>query len=291
MTSRVRCVHPGANVLGEGPIWHQGRLFWVDILDRKIHAVDPDGAGDHRSWPMPDRIGFLLPSVAGDFIAGMKRGLARVDLGTMAITDIGTPEPHRPGNRFNDGVCDRQGRLWAGTMNEASGEPAGWLYRYTPEDGFRAADGPYTVTNGPVIAPDDRTLYHNDTSGRTIHAFDFDAARGALSNKRTFVRLGDSEGFPDGMTVDASGDLWVARFGGWGIDRYRPDGSLAERIALPVCNATSCIFGGERLDRLFVTTARLGQSAEALAAQPLAGDLLEVLEPGAVGQPLALFRG
>ena len=271
-------------------MWHQGRLYWVDILGKAVHALDPD-SGDHQTWSMPDRIGFLLPTAAGDFIVGLKRGLARVDLRTMAITDLGTPEPHLPGNRFNDAVCDRQGRLWAGTMNDGESAPTGWLYRYTPEDGFRAADGPYTVTNGPVIAPDDKTLYHNDTEGRTIHAFDFQAARGELSNKRLFVRLGADEGYPDGMTVDASSDLWVARFGGWGIDRYRPDGALAERIAFPVRNVTSCIFGGERLDRLFVTTARIGLPAEALAAQPLAGGLFEVEAPGAVGQPCAIFRG
>ena len=93
------------------------------------------------------------------------------------------------------------------------------------------------------------------------------------------------------MTTDAAGGLWVARFGGWGVDRYAPDGALVERIRLPVRNVTSCAFGGPRQGRLFVTTARLGQSAEALAAQPLAGALFEIEEPGAVGVAAAVFQG
>jgi sugar lactone lactonase YvrE len=292
MAGRVRCLHQGANTLGEGPLWHQGRLYWVDILARQIHALHPD-SGQHRSWLLPDRIGFLVPAASGQFIGGLKRGLARIDLRGDApvLTDLGTPEADRPGNRFNDAKCDRQGRLWAGTMNDGNSEPTGWLYRYTPEEGFRAVDGPYCVTNGPAISPDGKTLYHSDSSRRVIYAFDLHEARGELSGRRPFVQLGASDGFPDGMTTDAAGCLWVAKFGGWGLDRYRPDGSLAERIDLPVRNVTSCAFGGERLDRLFVTTARLGQSAEELAAQPLAGGLFEVEQPGAVGVPAGVFRG
>src|ERR1043165_7101356 len=99
-------------------------------------------------------------------------------------------------------------------MNDGNSAPTGWLYRHTPEDGFLAADGPYAVTNGPAISPDGKTLYHNDTARRTIYAFDLDAARGELSNKRPFATLAESDGFPDGMATDAAGGLWVAKFGG-----------------------------------------------------------------------------
>src|SRR5262245_16455715 len=104
-TDRVVCLHEGRDVLGEGPLWHDGRLYWVDILDRRVQAVDPDG-GHHQSWPMPDRIGFIVPTTRGDFIAGMKHGLVRVELDGGRITELGTPEPELPHNRFNDGKCD-----------------------------------------------------------------------------------------------------------------------------------------------------------------------------------------
>jgi sugar lactone lactonase YvrE len=293
--SRARCLHAGGNLLGEGPVWHEGRLYWVDILGRAVHALQVDGDGGgaavaHQRWPMPEPIGFFVPTTAGDFIVGLKRGLARLDLASLRLTDLGTPEPGQAGNRFNDGKCDDAGRLWAGTMHEGARDATGWLYCYTPGEGFRAADGPYPVTNGPAIAPDGVTLYHTDSNDRTIYAFDLTEA-GGLARKRIFVRLPREDGYPDGMTVDAAGDVWVARFGGWGIDRYRADGSRAERIALPVANATSCAFGGPRHDRLFVTTARAGLDAAALARQPLAGGLFEIDTPGARGQPARLFRG
>jgi D-xylonolactonase len=287
-TDRIRCLHAGADLVGEGPIWHEGRLFWVDILGQRIHALEPDTRA-HQSWPVPERIGFLIPTTTGDFIAGFKRGLGRLDLRTMRITALGSPERHLPGNRFNDAKCDRQGRLWAGTMNESSREATGWLYRYTGRDGFRAMDGPYVVTNGPAISPDGATLYHTDTAQRTIHAFDL-SSQGELSNRRPFARLREEDGHPDGMTTDAAGDLWVGKFAGWGIDRYHPDGRLAERIAFPVKNVTSCVFGGERLDRLFATSARVGLDAQALAEQPLAGGLFEIADPGAGGLPGDPFR-
>jgi sugar lactone lactonase YvrE len=285
---RVRCIHPAADQLGEGPIWHDGRLYWVDILGRAVQAIDID-SGRVERWPMPEPIGFLIPTTAGDFIAGLGRGLARVDLSSLRITDLGTPEPEARDNRFNDGACDAAGRLWAGTMHTAVRAATGRLYRYTPADGFRAVDGPYPVTNGPAISPDGATLYHADSEGRTVHAFDV-TPNGELRRKRVFARLRREEGVPDGLTTDGAGDLWVARFGGWGLDRYRADGTHAERIDFPVANVTNCAFGGARLDRLFVTTARIGLDAAALAAQPLAGGLFEVEAPGARGLPTRLFR-
>jgi sugar lactone lactonase YvrE len=277
------------DILGEGPVWHEGRLYWVDIYGRRLHAFEPD-SGAYRSWAMPDRIGFFIPTTSGDFIAGFKRGLVRIDLEGLLIADLGTPEPELPDNRFNDAKCDLEGRLWAGTLCDNNRTPTGRLYRYTSDEGFRPMDGPYLVTNGPAISPDGSVLYHTDSEAGIIHAFDLSDS-GELANKRVFVRMRREDGLPDGMTTDTDGNLWVARFGGAGIDRYRRDGALLERIALPVSNVTSCTFGGEHLDRLFVTTARLGLSDEALAAQPLAGGLFEVKDPGARGLAVRPYRG
>src|SRR5439155_17098095 len=126
-------------------------------------------------------------------------------------------EADQPGNRFNDGFVDSEGRLWFGSMDDSEGEKTGALYRFDGKHVVRMDDG-YIITNGPAVSPDGRTLYHTDTLDKQVYAFDL-SADGALSNKRTFVEIADG-GYPDGMAVDAEGHLWVCTFGGWRIDRF-----------------------------------------------------------------------
>ena len=224
---------------------------------------------------MPERIGCIAPQRGGGFIAGFKSGLALLDLDTGDISPLAIPEPDFPGNRFNDGKCDDRGRFWAGTMDDAVVAPSGWLYRLDPDGQCQAMDGPYVCTNGPTFSPDFRTLYHTDTIGRTIYAFDL-SREGALARKRVFARFDPADGYPDGMTTDRDGFVWVALWGGWRITRFAPDGRIDRIIRLPVAQVTNCAFGGMELDTLYVTSAREGLDAAALARQPLAGGLFEI---------------
>lgn len=290
MSAAIRCVWPAGALLGEGPFWHplERKLYWVDIKGPAIHAFDPR-TGGRQTWPMPEQLGCIAPRRDGGFVAGLKSGFAFVDLERGTIERIGNPEPDRPDNRFNDGKCDGAGRFWAGTMDDTLQQASGWLYCLDANRRWQRRDGPYVCTNGPAFSPDSATLYHTDTVGRTIYAFDL-AVDGTPSRKRVFVRFTKADGFPDGMTVDTAGFIWVAHWGGGRVTRFRPDGAVERTIDLPVAQVTSCAFGGDDLRTLFVTTASTGLSDEARGAQPLAGGLF-ALETEIVGLACGTFSG
>jgi sugar lactone lactonase YvrE len=285
-----RCVWDAGATLGEGPVWipEERALYWVDIKAPAVHRFDPS-TGGRRSWPMPRTLGCLVPSAGGGFVAGFHDGFARVDLDRGKVDPIVDPEPDRPANRLNDAKCDGQGRLWAGSMDDAERQRTGALYRILPDGSCTRMDDGYFITNGPAFSTDGSVMYHTDSVDRTIFAFDL-AADGALSGKRTFVRFPDDAGHPDGMTVDTEGHLWVAHFGGARVSRFDPEGALVSEITLPVANVTSCAFGGADLRTLYVTTAAKGLSPAQRAAQPLAGGLFEV-RVGVAGLPVARFGG
>ncbi len=274
-----RAVSDGAALLGEGPVWipAEGAVYWVDIKAPAVHRHDP-ATGENRSWPMPEEIGCIAPRARGGFVAALRSGFAWIDLDGVEIERFAAPEPDVPGNRFNDGKCDAAGRLWAGTMDDGETRPTGALYRLDPDGAWHRMDEGYVVTNGPAFRPDGRVLYHTDTFERVVYAFDL-SADGSLSNKRPFVRIPEGEGYPDGMTCDAEGFLWVAHWGGWRLTRFTPEGEPERVIELPVAQVTSCCFGGPELDRLYVTTASIGLDDAARDAQPLAGHLFEVPAP------------
>ena len=284
------CVWPAAALLGEGPVWlaDEGALYWVDIKAPSVHRFAP-ATGERSSWPAPEEIGFLAPRRKGGFVAGLQGGLAVADLDAGVFDPINGPERDMPGNRFNDAKVDTAGRLWVGSMDNNETDPTGALYRIDAGGGFHTMDDGYVVTNGPAFSPDGRILYHTDTFARTIFAFDL-ASDGALSNKRPHIRIPEGAGYPDGMTVDAEGHLWVAHWGGWRITRFTPDGVAERVVEMPVAQITSCAFGGPNLDVLYVTSAAIRLDDAARARQPLAGGLFEV-PVGIEGLPTGRFAG
>lgn len=271
MSSPVECVWPVGAELGEGPVWSaaEGALWFVDIKGRRVHRFDP-AAGDRRSWDAPSNPGFLAPLAGGLWLAGLKTGLHLFDPSSGAFRLLHEVEPQAPDNRLNDGCVDRDGRLWFGSMHDLETDGTGVLYRLEPGGACRAQDAGYVITNGPAFSPDGTTAYHTDTLERVIYAFDL-GVDGALTNKRVFARV--ERGYPDGPAVDAEGCVWTALFGGWGLQRYAPDGRLIEHVALPVANVTKPAFGGEDLCTVYVTTAWKGLSAAERRDQPLAGGL------------------
>jgi sugar lactone lactonase YvrE len=272
-------------VLGEGPLWRDGALWFTDIKRRKIHRFDP--AGQTHSWDAPSQVGFLAPMRGGHFLAGAKTGLYDFDPAAGSFTLIRTVEPDQPGNRLNDGAVDGKGRLWFGSMDDGEAAPTGKLYRLDA-GGLAAMDSGTVITNGPAFSPDGLTLYHTDTLGKTIYAFDT-GADGALRNKRVFVTIEDGAGWPDGPVVDSQGCLWTGLFGGWAARRYAPDGALLETVSFPVANVTKPAFGGGDLTTVYATTASKGLDAAALEKQPLAGGLFRfaVSTPGLPQNQLA----
>lgn len=271
MNTAPRSLWEAAAILGEGVLWDaaRGLVWFVDIKGRRIHRCDPEGGG-RRSWDAPGQVSFIVPAQDGAMVCSLEDGLYLFIEETGAIAPLLGVEAGLPGNRFNDGHVDAQGRLWFGSMDDAEEQRTGVLYRF---DGAQVAamDDGYVITNGPALSPDGRTLYHTDTLSRRIYAFDV-LEDGALERKRIFAEL-QGAGYPDGMAVDAEGCLWVATFGGWRIVRYDPQGARLGEVRFPCANITKLAFGGEDLRTVYVTSARKGLSQEELRAQPLAGSL------------------
>ena len=283
-------VHPipreFGDTLGEGPIWSGSRnaVLWVDIFGQQVHQLALE-TGSISSWSIPERIGWIVERAGcDDFIAGLKTGFAHLQLDPCSIRRIGNPEPDRPQNRLNDAKTDGAGRIWCGSKDDNDQSATGALYRLDPDLTWSRHDDGYRVTNGPAFSPDGKTMYHTDTGLRTVFAFDIDEY-GELAGKRVFLSFEEEWGYPDGMTTDAEGGLWIAHWGGGRISRFRPDGRLDRSIWIPASNVTSVVFAGRRLDRMFVTSAALGCEGE-----PLAGALFEV-DAGAVGNPVQQFAG
>lgn len=277
---------PGRAILGEGPRWvgRENALYWVDIFGPALHRFDLASAGV-TSWAFDEPIGWVIERDGrDDFIAGFKSGFARLSLDPFSIEPIGDPEPDRPHNRLNDAKTDAAGRIWAGSKDDRDEEALGALYRLDPDLRWSRADDNYLVTNGPTFSPDGATMYHTDSGRRTVYAFDL-ADDGSIAGKREWLRFDDDWGYPDGMTTDAEGGIWIAHWAGARISRFLPDGQLDRSIALPANNVTSCAFAGEKLDRLFVTSASQGDEQGAHA-----GALFEV-DPGVRGLPARGFAG
>jgi sugar lactone lactonase YvrE len=267
-------------VLGEGPLWAEGALWFVDIKKRKVHRFSPADGG-RRSWDAPEQVGFLLPVEGGGFVAGLESGLYRFDPECGEFTLVAEVEPDIPTNRLNDAVVDPEGRLWFGSMDNGESAPSGSFYSYH-RGALRHSGLPrVAITNGPAVSPDGRLLYWVDTAGRTINACDL-AADGTLGPSRLLVKLGEKEGYPDGPTVDSEGRVWISLYWASEARLYSPAGELLERVRFPVSNITKIAFGGEDFRTAYVTTARHGIRPDALGRQPEAGALFafEVDVPG-----------
>ncbi len=270
------CVWDAGATLGEGTLWsvsHQS-LFWVDILGKRLHRYTP-AANARHSWQFDEEISAVAERMhAPELLITLRRGFAYFNTKSGSVQHLHQPEPERSGNRFNDGKCDAKGRFWGGTMDFECQQPTGALYRYDAQGVCtRMADG-YAVTNGPTWSQDGKTLYFNDTVKARIHAFDFDPDTGEISNQRVWLELSQGDGFPDGMTTDADGLIWIAHWGAGCVTCHHPT-SAAElaRICLPTRHITNCTFGGEDLKTLFITSACFGLTTEQRTAEPLAGGL------------------
>lgn len=274
--------------LGEGPVWdaRSSRVVWVDITSRQIHLTDPV-SGTCETIEVPLDVGAVAPRAAGGFVAALQDGFWIVGDGP-ADRIAAIPEA-RPGLRFNDGKCDPAGRFWAGTIAYDQAPGAGALYRLEPDGQTRMVLAGVTVSNGLAWSLDGRTMYYIDTPTQRIDAFSYDQLTGEIGDRRPEIRIPAAAGAPDGMTIDAEGGLWIALWGGAAVHRYI-DGRLERVIEMPVSQPTSCCFGGEVLDELYITSARQGLSARQRAEEPLAGALFRV-RPGVRGTAPAVFLG
>jgi sugar lactone lactonase YvrE len=267
-------------------------VYFVDVLGREVLALTP-ATGVQRRWPMPQRIGWLVPRASGRWIAGFESGVVALRLGAGGHVHVQwLHRIHAEGSpmRLNDAKVDAAGRLWFGSLNHGNeSQPDGRLYRWDTGRAPVEVDAGYRVTNGPTFSADGRTLFHTDSVRATVYAYDL-AADGALSGKREWLRFGADEGFPDGMTTDAAGRIWIAHWDGARVTQRDAAGVVLRTLALPVPRVTNVAFGGAGCSDLYVTSARVGLDAAALDAAPLSGGLFVVRGVGP-GRPPQAFNG
>ncbi len=270
--------------LGEGPVWdiEQERLIWVDIMAGQIRAYRP-GVGHERTWSLGEPVGAAVLRKSGGFLAAAQSGFWTVDEATGAKQKVAGYAGECAEIRMNDGKADAQGRFWAGTMAFDMRAGAGALYRLSGSSAETMVEG-VTISNGLDWTPDGRGMYYVDTMTGRVDLFDFDGETGRISGRRTFVTIEEGAGYPDGMTVDAAGNVWVALWGGWAVRCYSPEGELVGVVRAPASQTSSCAFGGKGLDELYITSARGGLSAAALEKEPSAGSLF-VAKVGRKGRP------
>lgn len=276
---------PCKNLLGEGVQWNaqDGCFWWTDIHAAKLyryHLINKQLS----HWDLPEKLGcFAFAKYDSRMLAAFASGFAWFEPETGALEWIAKPEAHLIGNRSNDGRCDRQGRFWMGTIREQQTTPdqCASLYSLQADSKIHQHITGLHISNALCWSPDSRKLYHADSPTHTINVYDFDAATGTLSHCQPFAQTEPSVE-PDGACVDAQGYVWNAQWGGSRVVRYTPDGSQDLVLPMPVSQPTCVAFGGEQLNLLAVTSARIGLSEAELQQQPQAGNVF-IFETGATG--------
>lgn len=282
MNPGIDVVCEAGNLLGESPIWDDARerLWWIDIHGRTLHKWSQ--ATGHGARPLPQQVGCIGLADGGGLVCGARTGFYRLDPETTQMEVIVEPLSGKQHERFNDGRCDRRGRFWSGTVQEQRVPGIASLYRLDARGTCVHVQGDLTVVNGLAFSPDERTMYVADSHIRTVYSMPYDAHTGEVGPRTVFACFDEGTGLPDGATVDAEGCLWIAAIHGGRVLRYTPSGRLDRVIEVPVSQPTSCEFGGTDMGTLFITSARMRLSDEALAREPLAGSLF-ALRPGVSG--------
>lgn len=265
------------NQLGEGPVWDttEKALYWIDGHAPAIYRLD-SSTNEIKSWQLPKPIGSFALRQNGGAICAMSDGFYFFDFESGNATPVSNAPLAKPGTNFNDGKTDALGRFIAGTMDVKFTNPIGSIYSLDTSLKCTILEAAIGCTNGPCFSPDNRTFYCSDSISRTIFAYDYDLASGTASNKRTFATIKGFGGGPDGATVDAEGNLWSAIAGGGKLVCFKPDGSVARTVGVPVPIVTSVMFGGENLDVLYATSI---------------GMKILGMEPGRDGGALFAIRG
>lgn len=278
-------------LLGEGPVWDikNERLLWIDILRGDIHQFYPE-TGKFETFNTGRLIGSIAICAKGGLIAALQDGFALIDMEKMQIEILKDPEAHLPNNRFNDGKCDPAGRFWAGTMSLTEEPLAGSVYTIERDFSVTKKIEGVTISNGMAWSIDHTVFYYIDTPTFEVVAYNYDKSNGNISNKRTIIKIPKEHGYPDGMTIDSEGMLWIAHWDGWRITRWNPAaGKQLDCISLPAAKVTSCTFGGKHLEDLYITTASKELNEDELKQQSLAGSTFVIPNCGYSGLPAFEF--
>lgn len=292
----VACVLPFDAIVGESPVWHpaQQRLYWIDIQRHTIYRFDPS-TGKNEAFPLPEMVTCIQLRQRGGLGLTLRKEFALFDPDTARLERLARVEEDVPGNRFNDGKCDPQGRFWAGTMDDKNWQnDSGNLYRMDAHGSIEKFQSQVICSNGLGWSPDGKTMYFTESFRYAIFAYDFNGETGKIDNRRLFAELQEEDrrrgAFPDGMTVDAEGGVWSNLVGAGKIVRYDPQGAVERTLELPVPRAPDCTFGGPDLATLYITSGREKMTAEDIRQYPLAGSLFAA-DVGVKGLPPTPYAG
>jgi sugar lactone lactonase YvrE len=279
---RAEQITPAVAYHGEGPIWDERAqvVRFVDVYRGDVVSLDPATGAIERT-PVATVATCVVPRTGGGLAVATERGFTLVgpDGSLEPLPDVWDD----PAMRMNDGACDGHGRFFSGSMAYDKAEGQGSLYRLDPDRTVHRVLNGVTISNGIGWTPDGHTTFYVDTPTRRIDAFTYDPSTGEMSERRTAIDLADVTGFPDGLTVDAEGGIWVALWQGSAVHRYL-GGRLDLVVEVPVSQVSSCTFGGANLDQVFITT-----SAESLTDPEPAAGALFVAAPGVRGLPTASY--
>lgn len=278
----IQCLTDQRALLGESPLWapDESAVYWIDIRGQQLHRTTLTGPLT-QTWDLPGPPGMIAHRRQGGLVIALPDGLYAFDPDSGGLEHLVSLESDRPENRANDGKPDVAGRLWLGTMHARDETiPSGTFYRITPSLNVTAIASGIQIPNGLAWSPDHKTMYRTDTASNVVHAYDFDAVSGEISNKRTFFHFdGPRTGGVDGAAIDSAGGYWTALYGGGKVIRITPDGTLDMEITLPVSQPTMPAFGGEDMQTMFITSARQNLTDNDMQVEPLAGALLMLKVP------------
>lgn len=273
--------------VGEGPTWDpkNNLVYWVDILAGQILTTD-FVTRKTEVYTYKEMVGAVAPRQSGGLLAAVESGFAAFD---------GDWNPSRtldvlgPGFRMNDAKTDYSGRFWAGSNAIDFSEGQGSLWRLDENWLAREVLAGLTLPNGIGWNPEGSIMYLVDSMRRHILQIPFDSQSSEIVGEpEVFVGPNSFSGFPDGLTVDSRGHLWVAEFGASQVVEITPQGEVCSRTEIPTMQPTSCAFVGPALDRLWVTSAASGLTS---ATDYYAGSVFEIGDLEAFGIPLTEFCG
>lgn len=282
MTEEFTVVHAEPMLVGECPLWHpaERNIYWVDIAGYKVHRVHPL-TGEHREWLMGSEPAALAMHSHGGLVVATRNGFVHLNTANGDITPIAAAPYDTVITRFNDGCVDAAGRFWVGTIYEPRDKPAAEMYCLERGVVSLKWSGGMTNSNGLAFAPEQRAMYHADTSSHRIDRYNFDVETGVVSHQQQFHQFSMDKannygGRPDGAAVDSEGAYWCAMFEGGRLLRFSPEGELLREIALPLRCPTMLAFGGDDLRTLYITSASHGRSPQEREQYPLTGRVLSL---------------
>jgi sugar lactone lactonase YvrE len=288
----VETIKDHVSSLGESPVWDSraGRLYWIDYIEKKINYFLPE-KNLLASYQLEVKPGCVAPTEFGNLLVGYEHEIGLFNLETLEMHSLFAPETGKDYNHFNDGKCDASGRFWIGSMTETQDWPGGALYKVEGKETCEKVLDQVTTSNGLVWSADTKTFYYIDSMAFSVVAFDFDIAKGIISNKRIVIDSRNEIGRLDGMTIDEEGFLWIAHWNGGQVSRWNPKtGKCVTRVFLPAYNVTSCCFGGKEWDVLYVTSAKVETDTHLLGKYPQSGQTF-ILNPGIHGLPTNFVKG